>query len=204
MGDDVTRYWCDNPSSDALGARQPGDWGSNSGVSRLLAQSYDYFQYVFDKVDDGDNMVFDGSAAAQYFAVYHWHTCYDLWVEEEAMWECWDKDYTIPQDHLDALIAGGATLPIGNGNSNTVDRIREGVERFMITDINNPGASAIAQSEIPINWDFLLAGSKTDKFNHLPGGSNVLYFDGHVSFIRFGDGKWPATKWKATLYTGGA
>ena len=24
-------------------------------------------------------------------------------------------------------------------------------------------------------------------YNHVPGGSNVLYLDGHVEFVRFGD-----------------
>ena len=28
--------------------------------------------------------------------------------------------------------------------------------------------------------------SNTGVFNHIPGGSNVLYMDGHVSFFRYG------------------
>lgn len=73
----------------------------------------------------------------------------------------------------------------GNGRSQTVYRLREGVERFMITDINNPGASAMAQSELFIMMDILGAGTATSRFNHIPGGCNVLYMDGHVSFIRY-------------------
>lgn len=30
------------------------------------------------------------------------------------------------------------------------------------------------------------------RFNHLPGGSNVLYMDGHVAFVRFDEG-YPCT-----------
>ncbi len=58
----------------------------------------------------------------------------------------------------------------GNGGGNTVYRIREGIERFMITDINNPGASSKAQSSIWIMMDTFSAGGVTaDLFNHIPG-----------------------------------
>lgn len=75
--------------------------------------------------------------------------------------------------------------------------LREGIERFFITDINNPSASAMAQSEIFImfdswgtqwtNWE-PQGGSDSSigRFNHVPGGSNVLYMDGHVAFLRYG------------------
>ena len=62
-------------------------------------------------------------------------------------------------------------------------RLREGIERFFITDINNPAGSAEAQSSIPFIWD--LASTRAAEFNHIPGGSNVLYLDGHVGFLRF-------------------
>ena len=68
---------------------------------------------------------------------------------------------------------GGASLP----------RLREGIERFMITDINDPGASAKAQSEIYVMYDQI--GSLVSVFNHVPGGANVLYMDGHVEFVRY-------------------
>lgn len=74
----------------------------------------------------------------------------------------------------------------------TVYRLREGIERFFITDINNPAASAKAQSEIPVMYD---SSSKNvsqsaswgtySKFNHVPGGANVLYMDGHVEFLKY-------------------
>lgn len=73
----------------------------------------------------------------------------------------------------------------------TVYRLREGIERFFITDINNPAATARAQSEIPVEWD--LASSTAGEFNHVPGGSNVLFLDGHVSFIRY-PGDFPITR----------
>lgn len=83
------------------------------------------------------------------------------------------------------------------GTSESLYRLREGIERFMITDINNPSGSAQAQSSIPVMWD--LAWTAVDAvngwsyFNHIPGGSNVLYMDGHVEFMRF-PGEWPICK----------
>ncbi|MCF6284404.1 MAG: hypothetical protein L3K26_04365 [Candidatus Hydrogenedentes bacterium] len=68
----------------------------------------------------------------------------------------------------------------------TVLRFREGIERFLITDINNPAGSAEAQSTIFVLWD--VTGAKPDLFNHIPGGANVLYLDGHVEFLKFKEG----------------
>jgi len=68
--------------------------------------------------------------------------------------------------------------------SKTAFRLREGIERFLITDINNPAASAKGQSEIYIYWDEAQWDNKSG-FNHRPGGSNVLYMDGHVEFIKY-------------------
>lgn len=73
--------------------------------------------------------------------------------------------------------------PVGNGESDTVYRLREGIERFLITDINNPAASAQAQSDVYVMHDTL--SSIVKYFNHVPGGVNVLYLDGHVEFLRY-------------------
>jgi prepilin-type processing-associated H-X9-DG protein len=83
----------------------------------------------------------------------------------------------------------------GTGGGNTVYRLREGIERFLITDINNPAASAKAQSELPFMWDTISAAPDkgADDFAHIPGGCNVLYMDGHVEFVRFKD-KFPISK----------
>lgn len=86
--------------------------------------------------------------------------------------EIFDRDVSVPQGR-------------GNGNSSTVYRLREGIERFLITDINNPAASAMAQSSLFIMLDNYGAGSGLQYFNHLPGGCNVLYMDGHVEYIRY-------------------
>jgi prepilin-type N-terminal cleavage/methylation domain-containing protein/prepilin-type processing-associated H-X9-DG protein len=75
-------------------------------------------------------------------------------------------------------------------------RLREGIERFQITDINNPAASARAQSEIAVMFDN--ASQETSEFNHIPGGANVLYLDGHVDFMKY-PGDFPVTTIMAFL-----
>lgn len=79
----------------------------------------------------------------------------------------------------------------GTGGGNVIYHLREGIERFLISDINNPAAGARAQSEVPTLWDsfgsneFSDSGSAAVVFNHLPGGCNVLYMDGHAAFVRY-------------------
>jgi prepilin-type N-terminal cleavage/methylation domain-containing protein/prepilin-type processing-associated H-X9-DG protein len=79
----------------------------------------------------------------------------------------------------------------------TFPRLAEGIERFFITDINNPGSGSTGQSTLPVMWDAWAPnmsrgidgdGNVADgpiHTNHLPGGSNVLFMDGHVEFIRY-------------------
>lgn len=65
----------------------------------------------------------------------------------------------------------------------TVYRLREGIERFYITDINNPAASAQAQSNIVVMYDEI--NKEVDQYNHIPGGGNILYMDGHVEWAKY-------------------
>ncbi len=98
--------------------------------------------------------------------------------------------------------AGGAGWGDDDGSPlpSSYRRLREGTERFFITDINNPAASASAQSTLFVMWDAwatnmnwataggdpgLGAQNTVGYFNHVPGGSNVLYMDGHVEFVRY-------------------
>ncbi len=86
----------------------------------------------------------------------------------------------------------------GNGGGSTIYRVREGIERFLITDINNPAGSSMAQSIIPIMLDVLSGGREgtAQTCNHLPGGSNVLFMDGHVEFVKY-PGAFPITPYVA-------
>ncbi len=64
-----------------------------------------------------------------------------------------------------------------------VPYMRQGVSRFLITDINNPAKGYLSESRIPVMFDMvsILPG----RFNHVPGGANLLYMDGHVGFERY-------------------
>jgi prepilin-type N-terminal cleavage/methylation domain-containing protein/prepilin-type processing-associated H-X9-DG protein len=82
------------------------------------------------------------------------------------------------------------TQAVGGGN--TLYRLREGIERFMLTDINNPAASARAASAVPLMWDHVSA--KPEDFSHVPGGGNVLYLDGHAEFLKYPNERFPMTE----------
>jgi prepilin-type processing-associated H-X9-DG protein len=83
----------------------------------------------------------------------------------------------------------------------TIYRTREGIERFFITDINNAASSNTAQSEVSIlsdNVNCNMAESNAQAFNHIPGGANVLYMDGHVEFLKYPN-RWPVSPLMASL-----
>jgi len=90
-----------------------------------------------------------------------------------------DEDFTVS-----AQFSGSQT-----GGGDTMYRLREGIERFLITDINNPAASAEAQSGVATVWDHVTTFVKD--FAHVPGGANVLYLDGHVDFQRYPAERFP-------------
>ena len=81
----------------------------------------------------------------------------------------------------------------GSGESDRILRLRDGVERFLITDINNMGRNVYAQSGIPIMWDIIC--DDPAHFNHVPGGANVLFMDGHVEFLQWPGAQGPGGTW---------
>jgi prepilin-type N-terminal cleavage/methylation domain-containing protein/prepilin-type processing-associated H-X9-DG protein len=96
-----------------------------------------------------------------------------------------------PRDVAAKKLDEDISFASSDGDQVTVHRLKEGVERFMITDINNPAASSKAQSQISFMFDGI--ETTVDDFNHIPGGANVLYMDGHVTFNRY-PGDHPATR----------
>ncbi len=102
----------------------------------------------------------------------------------------------------------------GSGGGKVLYRVREGVERFLITDVTSPAGSSRGQSEVPILLDtmaaYLKRGTKpkpgaVSKFNHVPGGANVLFMDGHVEFLKYTpNGGYPVNGYVATSQLGGS
>ena len=79
------------------------------------------------------------------------------------------------------------TLP-STGSDVTVSRLRDGIERFTITDINNPAGDATAESGVPVMWDTVRPKQgffSASEVNHTPLSANVLFMDGHVEYERY-------------------
>lgn len=118
-------------------------------------------------------------------------------------------DYTIPGEGMadwDGLANDNSFDMINYGGGQEVRLIflREGASRYLITDVQNPSGSSKADSEIPVYWDttrgaewgdtdegagappttFTKVSEYQSEYNHIPGGANTLYADGHVEFIR--------------------
>jgi len=74
----------------------------------------------------------------------------------------------------------------GAGGGNTIFRLRQGIERFFIKDINNAARSAVSASSIPVMWD-PVSNLRQEDTNHIPAGGNILYLDNHVEFVRYPD-----------------
>jgi len=72
----------------------------------------------------------------------------------------------------------------GNAGGNTINRLSAGVDRFLISDINQilTGTESGA-SVVPVQWDQI--STNITEFSHVPAGMNVLYLDGHVEFKRY-------------------
>lgn len=172
----------------------------------LLDGSYLYFGWVIDKADDNPAWLTDNSVLGTACSSFPFQT------EVSAQMAAWalrvfahaDDGSGILldpagvqgfiDDDLDLVAYDGLISPsetIGNGGTDRLYRLREGIERFLITDINNPGLVAAGASRVPIMWDQTsLIGTN---YNHIPGGSNVLFLDGHVEFRKYPD-KAPVSK----------
>jgi prepilin-type N-terminal cleavage/methylation domain-containing protein/prepilin-type processing-associated H-X9-DG protein len=72
----------------------------------------------------------------------------------------------------------------GNANGDVLNRLTQGVDRFLITDINTIfTGDETGASVIPIMWDQI--STNITEFSHVPAGQNCLYLDGHVEFHRY-------------------
>ncbi len=183
--DATARTYVDNGDWNFFG--DPNHDGKNP--CRFNAHSYNYFgflissteTYVTPQAENDSTITTDNYLSGNYFNV-------DFILalgEVLAGYDAWYNNNDPSRIENDSSFG-----------SLTVYRLREGIERFLITDINNPAASARAQSEIWIMSDDV--SSRVEYFNHVPGGGNVLYMDGHVEFVRY-PGKTPVSRAWAVL-----
>jgi prepilin-type processing-associated H-X9-DG protein len=59
----------------------------------------------------------------------------------------------------------------------------------------------VAQSEMAVMFD--MASSNVREFNHIPGGENVVFMDGHVEFLKF-PSEFPCTRAFVSLVSTGS
>ncbi len=146
---------------------------------RGIDASYMYFGWVIDgmEADDPPGLLPGITIQGQ-----EWYTriTTDGEAQLQAILASGGQGYCAIVDQ-DMSVAEGA----GNAGGSTIYRLREGIERFMITDINNPAAGAMAQSTVWVMCDFV--STVPAAYSHVPGGGNVLYMDGHVAFLRYSE-----------------
>jgi len=203
--------WCVNtPGNPKFGQFDPDEVGNTAGFMEEQSigfHSYLYYGYAFDSpqtqaagiafmlqvfdpysANVGLGLGLPGWAAA--LVVRNYDVDYDAAAYIRPRIEQRIQDVLGPSDWPQNMAEyGDYPVPLqGNGgaDSSTIYRLREGIERFLITDINNPASGAQAQGDLPVLWDRIEAtGNDIQFFNHVPGGSNVLYMDGHVDFVRY-------------------
>jgi prepilin-type N-terminal cleavage/methylation domain-containing protein/prepilin-type processing-associated H-X9-DG protein len=91
----------------------------------------------------------------------------------------------------------------GNANGNTIYRLGQNVDRFLISDINiTMTGEESGSSIVPIMWDQI--STNITEFSHVPAGQNVLFLDGHVQFNRYDKSSttFPSSSFYATLNGG--
>ncbi len=183
---DLTVVWCPSLPSTPLdrydkGVRRAGmATGNENGIiepEELLKSPFNYTGWM---IMDSMNLLgpkagTEGSGPNGRFEDADWAgtPLYELAAANVATFgAASDSDFTFSAQFHGTQAGGG----------NTLFRLREGIERFLITDINNPAAGATTQSAIPVMWDHLtpqIQGS-----SHLDG-MNVLYMDGHVTYAKY-------------------
>jgi len=175
--------------------------------------SYTYVGWVFDLCEDTDPQVTGADANVRYLGNAYPGGTIPASAHSPAQWDAvWQavfgywyrggscpwpvphySDDGEPAKSARAIVEQDINVDsgIGTGGGDSVMRLREGIERFLITDINNPAGSAMAQSQIFVMYDLLNLDAAG--YNHVPGGANVLYMDGHVEFIKY-PGKAPLSE----------
>ena len=206
--------WCEGaegnlPSSHpAYGSLAPG---------AMEDASYVYYSWAAENVDVYGTMITIAMGLDDY-GMMNLEGGIGDWVSDfggdlESFYELLESDIDVTAWNESQILAHisdftGLSIEVqGNGGGDSIMRLREGIERFLITDINNPAASSHAQSQVPVMWDNIGTGplvtppggyykdQGTISFNHLPGGCNILFMDGHVEFSKYGsnDGQIPTS-----------
>lgn len=145
---------------------------------------WDQLQNPFRLNDSGTSRSFDGvlepcEVTGYPYAYTGWYFPVELTESQSSFSELvvdvfnvtadWEDNPTWLEQDWDITLEEGA---------DTAFRLRNGIERFLVTDINAPSVGARATSEIPVMWDMVPSYSILG--NHPPRTSYIVFMDGHV------------------------
>jgi prepilin-type N-terminal cleavage/methylation domain-containing protein/prepilin-type processing-associated H-X9-DG protein len=198
-------YYNADTTGTAILARNNPDGGQQAWWH--AGWSYIYLGWTFDRCDEGDptvpagplasvlvnlgfevnvSLVQNENAPAQLLGAL-----FDLFDGgNDVLVPATEADFARLNSRLDRDLDVSAFM--SGEDRGVVYRLREGIERFLITNINNAAAANQAQSTVWVMFD-LLSANPAD-FNHVPGGANVLYMDGHVDFLRYPNERAPVSR----------
>jgi prepilin-type N-terminal cleavage/methylation domain-containing protein/prepilin-type processing-associated H-X9-DG protein len=178
----LNMVWCPSYSEG-----EPVEWydkarGNNDGIvqpDELTTEPFHYTGWLL--VDDAnilgplaesESSESDGSLAESEYANTPWGELAQANVETNGAAS--DRDFTVSAAYAGTQAHDG----------DTIYRLREGVERFIVTDADDETVLTRTRTQIPIMWDHITAEMENPP--HMPGrGINTLYLDGHVAFRRF-------------------
>ncbi len=113
---------------------------------------------------------------------------YTVVTVEQALW-LWDElDRRMFEGEIDfmqkeILVPGGH----GPGDGDIYYRLQQGVGKMFIEDIDDPGATIMADTQIPVLFDAFSSMGYLALSHRTPLGGNVLFLDGHVEFRKYPD-----------------
>ena len=190
---DIEAVWCPSwPNQATALERYDGVKGDNSGTFEWWEFAKEPFNYTgWMIMDDIQILGFDKIGELGTGPGGRWEELEYAGTPWGELWQAnFDSDGEASLNDFTVELPANEGTQIG-GDGNTIYRLKNGIERFLITDINNPGETAQSQSTIPMMWDHISTLAKD--FNHVPGGANVLYLDGHVEFLTYPNVRFPAT-----------
>jgi prepilin-type processing-associated H-X9-DG protein len=210
--DDLTAYFCPADEAndfDKFIGQPEGLWRDEDGQldpSRFDNRSYFYDGFAAEDVNVHMTLVAD-ARFLEAVTPFTTPADYIAFAKNTIVLEGIDDPRVLQDAVIDPLIKSfGGQVPgaagiraQGNCGMTRIFRLRDGIERFFITDISATSVAERARTKIPVMWDVMDLRSRA--FVHTPPGINVLYIDGHVNFVRYPH-NYPATQAVAILGRG--
>lgn len=183
-----------------------------AGGTLAVGASYLYFGYALDKLDEGSipgslwnlDPFYYNEANGQYLSgqmfviasmLYGLRFTNGPMIAGEADPVAYENNKQVVggnislEGELITQVANSYSIPtatfitLGTGGGKILYRLRQGLGQMLVTDISNDTEARGSESLIPVMFD--MVSTDTYRFNHVPGGANVLYMDGHVEWEKY-------------------